>query len=108
MQFLIDKGFRLDKVNSFENSNSIKEMWYKRLSTDLYCKCNEKPPNLIVERYKFSFPSFMYEVRVCGEKEELGWVDYKIYSISEEDFLNKLEIYEGNLIRLWELESNFI
>ena len=68
------------------------------------CLTNDKPPQIGVYYYSHKSGDILHEsyaVELCQEND-IGWVKFEYYGLSNEDILEKYEIIEKSLISSWE------
>lgn len=67
------------------------------------CECNDKTPQLCVKAYSADVRGEQhtsYSIEICQEND-LGWLNFNYYSLSEDDLINNFDKYETSLIKAW-------
>lgn len=67
------------------------------------CECNDKTPQLCVKAYSADVRGEQhtsYSIEICQEND-LGWLNFDYYCLSEDDLINNFDKYETSLIRAW-------
>lgn len=75
-----------------------------KIETSKECLTNDKPPQIGVYCYSVEINKNLhesYKVEVVQENN-LGWVDFKYYGLSEEFIIENFDLIEESLIRAWE------
>lgn len=68
------------------------------------CLTNDKPPQIGVYYYSFNLADILHEsytVEICQENN-IGWVKFEYYGLSNKDILDRYEMIEKSLIESWE------
>lgn len=97
-------GWRVEADPMPSQNNDIKWYAYRRLNGASDCVCNDKPPSLVVRPSEFVFQGKTMrsaEIEITGEAS-VGWINFKIYSVSFEEVLPGAEKYESALRAAWE------
>ena len=110
--FLESKGYKMWKEEDDEYFH--KEYYQIRLDNKKgwdnsvpLCFCNDKLTlNIVSYQNTKSFHSNSvlidgYEMEIIGENTDGEWTNTKIYSLTEDQMLSKIHIYEDKLIRMW-------
>ena len=75
--------------------------YFWRKSSGLDCECNEKPPTLVVEQWKFDdLPVKNYTVELRGEAGGV-WYSVSAFTVREPDLLDCLAAIEKRLTLAW-------
>jgi hypothetical protein len=67
------------------------------------CLTNEKPPQVYIRESHIELPNQPYHsfnMGICNEAPQ-GWIDFKFYSVSEDDLFEKFTEMELALIASW-------
>ena len=79
--------------------------YYKRTTHNdtKYCICNDRVPQICVKAYSCDVQGSThtsYSIEICQEND-LGWLNFNYYSLSEDDLINNFDKYESSLIKAW-------
>jgi hypothetical protein len=108
-EFLLAKGFKLEEPHAGD-ADYVVSNYYKVLYDvpDLpLCLCNDKPPQMWIQETYLNFgngttPSHNFTVGFRNEAPQ-GWIDFKFYSINQEEFLVKFSSIQEALIAAWKV-----
>ena len=105
-EHLISLGFNPYNSEVAKKIYDCKWSMYKRTNYEdsKQCLTNYKPPQIGVYYYSFNLGDTLHEsytVELCQEND-IGWVKFEYYGLSNEDILEKYEMIEKSLIASWE------
>ncbi len=99
-----DAGYSYANID-LDNSGRYRYTFWKRSNSGVYCNCNDKPVSFEItyfdNRFLFEYRS-LCNIGIIAETNSGNWIDFKFYSIDEQDLLDKLPEFEYKLQRAWE------
>ena len=104
--FLIEKGWKFGGV-AFDND--IETYYYKIFETTTRCNCNDNKNGIQVVVSEFDMTKMnrpkVFEISIRAEKKDGFWINFKVYTLSEEDVKNHLDDQIDVLIKAWEISN---
>lgn len=109
IKFLEEDNFKSSTVGMRYDNSDI--AYYRRTkhNNTKECLCNDKVPQIGIKGYSFNSPDrtkYSYEIELIQENN-LNWVNFSFYGLSEEQLISDLPRYEAALIRAWEASFTF-
>lgn len=99
--FLVAQGYKI-YPNHF--GGEIQWIGCKRIQTEKFCLCNDKPPQYVVEPY-YSVGGknkLYYKFYIRAEATPGEWIDFQFYSCLADEIESKLPVFESLLLKAWE------
>ena len=107
VKFLIKRGYKEYKQK--EEDGFKKRIFQRMIDSNLVCDTND---NLAIQVRFFDIETSDYknqsfQVDLCAEKNEL-WFDLKVYSITESQLVEKLDIIEMQLKQMFLISNKTV
>ena len=106
-EYLIkDQGFNVCESSTINSTKGCSWSLYRRtnINTDKFCLTNDNKPQIGIYYYEFEVGGHIhtsYEVEIVQENN-ISWINFSCYGLSETDMLNNFDRIEQSLIRAWE------
>ena len=113
LELLENNGYKFWKET--KESDCVKMQFQKRIlkAEELgvpLCLCNDKV-FVNIDHFSMVFhhqghdpvSSSSFEISLCHERPNGEWCDFKIYSLTEEQIVSKLQKYEQDILAIWKL-----
>lgn len=103
---LEEMGFKFSQNTLKSDFNTISWYAWKKFPNDSQydCKTNEKPPTIVVYPYECIYDNVLsnsIEVEITGELSNNIWTNFKLYSITFEEFFEKYDSIINILYKSW-------
>ena len=86
-----------------------KRHFQKRSTSSHSCQDSDKPPFIDATWYKFpagdGSTHESWQISLTAEHAQGHWVDFKVYSLSPEDFLQVKDAEVARLVRCWDVAN---
>ena len=104
-KFLTDSGYHKGRnILKEDYLCFFRSIWKDQENLKYECVCNDKV-QLCVYYHEMEFPNGTktsgFEIEICHEPNFDVWIDFKIYSLTEEQVYANLKMYEQKLITAW-------
>ena len=106
-EYLIkEQGFNVCERNAINSTKGCTWCTYRRTTkeTDKLCLTNDNKPQIGVYYYEIEVSGHThtsYEVEIVQEND-ISWINFSCYGLSESDMLLNFDKIEQSLIRAWE------
>lgn len=109
-KFMKDNGWTEDRAGSVTSSAVI--AWYKTYETKTRCHCNKDQLGIqiLVKGYDTAalkwVHNFEFEISIAGEPKDEVWINFKCYSLRDDELFEKLDQQVAKLLCAWEAINN--